>query len=116
MEEKTNLGWNTVVNAESKNNNQIYAPSYALTIEGKFIWKKNRNKKIEIKKNSLKKKREKELNLMSLSLNNIGNSISNENIGNYLDKNKELSGTEIPQLKHIYFKGIGKSKKLMAEI
>ena len=34
---------------------------------------------------------------MSNVLNNIGNSISNENIGNYFDRYRDLQGTEIPQ-------------------
>ena len=84
---------------------------------GNLFGKKNKNKKIEIKKKFPdKEKREKELNLMSLVLNNIENSISKENIGNYFDKYKELPKIEIAQQKHIYFNGMGKANKLMTEI
>ena len=63
-----------------------------------------------------REKREKELNLMNSVLNNIENSISNENIGNYYDHYKGLQGTEISQQKHIFFNGLGKANKLLTEI
>ena len=63
-----------------------------------------------------REKREKELDLMNSVLNNIENSISNENIANYYDHYKNLQGTEIDQQKHIFFNGLGKANKLMTEI
>ena len=84
---------------------------------GNLFGKKNKNKKIEIKKKFPdKEKREKELNLMVSALNNIGNSISSENIGNYFDRYKDFQGTEISQQRHNYFNGMGKANKLMTEI
>ena len=124
LEEKSNIGGNnssigyTAITAESENNNSQIQPQPMISPSGGNLFgKKNKNKKIEIKKKFPdKEKREKELNLMSLVLNNIGNSISKENIGNYFDKYKELPRIEIPQQKHIYFNGMGKANKLMTEI
>lgn len=84
---------------------------------GSLFGKKYKNKKIELKKKfPEKEKREKELTLMSSVLDNIGNSISKENIGNYFDRYKDLQGIELPQQRHIYFNGMGKANKLMTEI
>ena len=123
LDEKSNIGGNnssigyTAITAESENNSQIQPPPMISPGGGNLFGKKNKNKKLEIKKKFPdKEKREKELHLMSLALNNIGNSISSENIGNYFDKYKELPGTEIPQQRHIYFNGMGKANKLMTEI
>ena len=124
LEEKSNIGGNnnsigyTAITAESENNNSQIQPQPMISPSGGNLFgKKNKNKKIEIKKKFPdKEKREKELNLMSLVLNNIENSISKENIGNYFDKYKELPKIEIAQQKHIYFNGMGKANKLMTEI
>ena len=105
--------------AESENNSQIQPGQIISTgvNPGSLFGKKNKNKKIELKKKFPdKEKREKELHLMTSVLNNIGNSISSENIGNYFDRYKDLQGTEIPQQKHLYFNGMGKANKLMTEI
>ena len=105
--------------AESENNSQIQ-PGQIISAgvnSGSLFGKKNKNKKIEIKKKFPdKEKREKELNLMANVLNNISNSISSQNIGNYFDRYKDLQGTEIPQQRHLYFNGMGKANKLMTEI
>ena len=123
LEEKSNIGGNnnsigyTVVTAESENNSQIQQPSQIIQPMGNLFGKKHKNKKKEIlKKFPDKEKREKELNLMSNVLNNIGNSISSENIGNYFDKYKDIQGIEIPQQRHLFFNGMGKANKLMTEI
>ena len=105
--------------AESENNSQIQPGQIVSSIGsvGGLFGKKHKNKKIELKKKFPdKEKREKELVLMSSVLDNIGNSISNENIGNYFDRYKDLQGTELPQQRHIFFKGMGKANKLMTEI
>ena len=122
LEEKSNLGANnssigyTAVTAESENNSQIQ-PSQIISPSQNLFGKKHKIKKQEIKRKFPdREKREKELNLMSNVLNNIGNSISNENIGNYFDRYRDLQGTEIPQQRHIFFNGMGKANKLMAEI
>ena len=122
LEEKSNLGGNnssigyTAVTAESENNSQIQ-PSQIISPSQNLFGKKHKIKKQEIKRKFPdREKREKELNLMSNVLNNIGNSISNENIGNYFDRYRDLQGTEIPQQRHIFFNGMGKANKLMAEI
>ena len=100
----------TVATAESENNSQVI-PSQKINIYGK------NKQKVEIKRKfPEKEKREKELNLMKSVLANIDNSISKENIGNYLDQYKELHGTDIPQQKHVFFNGLGKANKLLTEI
>ena len=121
LEEKSNIGGNnnsigyTVATAESENNSQIQPSQMISPIN--LYGKKHKNKKKEIlKKFPDKEKREKELNLMSIVLNNIGNSISNENIGNYFDRYKEFQGIEIPQQRHLFFNGMGKANMLMTEI
>ena len=63
-----------------------------------------------------KEKREKELDLMSKVLNNIGESISDENIDIYFSRYKDLPGTEISQQRHVFFNGMEKSNKLLTEI
>ena len=122
LEEKSNIGGNnssigyTIATAESENNSQIHS-SQIISPTNNLFGKKNKIKKQEIKKKfPEKEKREKELDLMVNVLNNIGNSISNDNIGNYFDRYKDLEGIEIPQQRHLYFKGMGKANKLMAEI
>ena len=100
----------TVATAESENNSQVI-PSQKINIYGK------NKQKVEIKRKfPEKEKREKELNLMKSVLANIDNSISKENIGNYLDQYKELHGTDIPLQKHVFFNGLGKANKLLTEI
>ena len=100
----------TVATAESENNSQVLN-SQIINIYGK------KKPKVEIKRKfPEREKREKELNLMNSVLNNIENSISNENIGNYYDHYKGLQGTEISQQKHIFFNGLGKANKLLTEI
>jgi len=100
----------TVATAESENNSQVI-PSQKINIYGK------NKQKVEIKRKfPEKEKREKELNLMKSVLASIDNSISKENIGNYLDQYKELHGTDIPQQKHVFFNGLGKANKLLTEI
>ena len=95
---------------DNSNNNQISSPQI-VNIYGK------KKPKVEIKRKLPdREKREKELFLMNNVLSNIENSISNENIGKYFDKYKELPGTEIPQQKHIFFNGMGKANKLLTEI
>ena len=100
----------TVATAESENNSQVLN-SQIINIYGK------RKPKTEMKRKFPdREKREKELDLMNSVLNNIENSISNENIANYYDHYKNLQGTEIDQQKHIFFNGLGKANKLMTEI
>jgi hypothetical protein len=116
IEKNNNSIGYTAVTAESENNSQIQS-SQVISPMGNLFGKKNKNKKIEIKKKFPdKEKREKELNLMVSALNNIGNSISSENIGNYFDRYKDFQGTEISQQRHNYFNGMGKANKLMTEI
>ena len=122
FEEKSNIGINnnsigyTVATAESENNSQIQ-PSQIISPPVNLFGKKNKNKKQEIKKKfPEKEKREKELSLMSNVLNNIGNSISNENIGSYFDRYRDLKGTDISQQRHVFFNGMGKANKLLTEI
>jgi hypothetical protein len=123
LEEKSNIGGinnssvgYTVATAESENNSQIQ-PSQIISPSVNLFGKKHKNKKVEIKKKfPEKEKREKELNLMSNVLDNIGYSISNENIGAYFDRYKDLKGTEISQQRHVFFKGMGKANKLLTEI
>ena len=72
---------------------------------------------MEIKRKFPKReKREKELNLMQHVLENIDNSISDENIRNYFNKYRQLEGTDIEQQKHVFFNGLGKANKLLTEI
>ena len=100
----------TVATAESENNSQVLN-SQIINIYGK------KKPKTEMKRKFPdREKREKELDLMNNVLNNIENSISNENIANYYDHYKNLQGTEIDQQKHIFFNGLGKANKLMTEI
>ena len=122
LEEKSNIGGNnssigyTAATVESENNSQIHSPQI-ISSSNNIFGKKNKTKKQEIKKRfPEREKREKELNLMEKVLNNIGNSISNDNIGNYFDRYKDLQGIEIPQQRHLYFRGMGKANKLMTEI
>jgi hypothetical protein len=122
LEEKSNLGINnssvgyTIATAESENNSQIQS-AQIISPPINLFGKKHKNKKVEIKKKfPEKEKREKELNLMSNVLDNIGNAISSENLGNYFDRYKDLKGTEISQQRHVFFKGIGKANKLLTEI
>ena len=53
---------------------------------------------------------------MSKVLNNIGESISDENIDIYFSRYKDLPGTEISQQRHVFFNGMEKSNKLLTEI
>ena len=124
-EDKSNILGNnnsigySVGTAETDNPSIMRHPTQMIPSQGNLFGKKKKfkNKKQEIKRKfPEKEKREKELSLMSSVLCNIGNSISNENIGNYFDKYKELTSTDIPQQRHLYFKGMGKANKLLAEI
>ena len=91
----------TIATAESENNSQVLN-SQIINIYGK------KKPKVEMKRKFPdREKREKELYLMNSVLNNIENSISNENIANYYDHYKNLQGTEISQQKHIFFEGLG---------
>ena len=83
----------TVATAESENNSQVI-PSQIINIYGK------KKPKVEIKRKfPEREKREKELNLMQHVLENIDNSISDENIRNYFNKYRQLEGTDIEQQK-----------------
>jgi hypothetical protein len=110
----------TVATAESENNNNSQIPrnQYSRMTDngiGKKI--KNKKKKVELKKKfPEREKREKELNLMSLVLDNIGESLSNENMDIYYGRYKDLPGTEISQQRHVFFNGMGKANKLLTEI
>jgi hypothetical protein len=100
----------TVATAESENNSQVI-PSQIINIYGK------KKPKVEIKRKfPEREKREKELNLMQHVLENIDNSISDENIRNYFNKYRQLEGTDIEQQKHVFFNGLGKANKLLTEI
>ena len=109
----------TVATAESENNNNSQIPKSQYSRKDNGFGKKitNKKKKVEIKKKfPEREKREKELNLMSLVLDNIGKSLSNENMDIYYDRYKDLPGTEISQQRHVFFNGMGKANKLLTEI
>ena len=110
----------TIATAESENNNnsQIPKSQYSRMADNGFGKKiKNKKKKVELKKKfPEREKREKELNLMSLVLDNIGESLSNENMDIYYERYKDLPGTEISQQRHVFFNGMGKANKLLTEI
>ena len=109
----------TVATAESENNNNSIQIQHSQKSIPGIYGKKNKkkNKKMEVKKKfPEKEKREKELDLMSKVLNNIGESISDENIDIYFSRYKDLPGTEISQQRHVFFNGMEKSNKLLTEI
>ena len=109
----------TVATAESENNNNSIQIQHSQKSIPGIYGKKNKtkNKKMEVKKKfPEKEKREKELDLMSKVLNNIGESISDENIDIYFSRYKDLPGTEISQQRHVFFYGMEKSNKLLTEI
>ena len=107
----------TAVTSESENISQIQPLQNFSSSPNIFGKKQKIKKKPEIKRKFPdREKREKELNLMANVLNNIGNSISNENIGKYFDRYRDLPGTEIQQQRHIFFNGMGKANKLLTEI
>jgi len=109
----------TVATAESENNNlsQIPQKSQYASMGNIFGKKKKKQKKREVKRKFPdKEKREKELDLMSNVLNNIGDSLSQENMDSYFKRYKDLPGTEISQQRHVFFNGMGKANKLLTEI
>ena len=99
----------TVATAESENNNNSQIPkSHYSRIADNGFGKKNKTKKkkIELKKKfPEREKREKELNLMSLVLDNIGDSLSNENMDIYFDRYNGLLPQKYTQLEYIKFDG-----------
>ena len=108
----------TVETAVTENNNNSKIQYSKISIPSIFGKKpKKKKKKLEIRnKFPEKEKREKELDLMSKVLGNIGESISDENMDLYFQSYKNLPGTEISQQRHVFFNGMEKSNKLLTEI
>ena len=107
-----------VATAESDNNlSQIPVKSQYASMGNIFGKNKKKPKKREVKRKFPdKEKREKELDLMSNVLSNIGDSLSQENMDLYFKRYKDLPGTEISQQRHVFFNGMGKANKLLTEI